>query len=93
MKEEDTDILPQVLVSGRTQLSSGIKTESDDLKQEVCLKNPKDHGVECEGEAEPHGTGVLFWYIVLAAVKSVYEKCLLHKYLVCSLPPEPWLQD
>jgi hypothetical protein len=42
---------------------------------------------------EPHGTATLLRCTLSVVVKSLSEKCLLHKYLLCSILAEAIAQD
>jgi hypothetical protein len=46
-----------------------------------------------EAKSKPHGTATLLRYALSAVVKSLSEKCLLHKYLLCSILAESIVQD
>jgi hypothetical protein len=47
-------------------------------------KQSKEGTGGCEAEAEPHETASLLRCTLSAVMKSLSEKCLLHKYLLCS---------
>jgi hypothetical protein len=44
-----------------------------------------DCGGDCEAESRPEGTAALLRCILSAVVKSLSDKCLLHKYLLRSV--------
>jgi hypothetical protein len=50
-------------------------------------------GNDCEANPKSHGTAILFRCTLSAVVKSLSEKCLLHKHLLCSIPAESIVQD
>jgi hypothetical protein len=53
-------------------------------KEGVCHERTGDCGNEREVNFEPRGTATLWRCKLSAVVKSLPEKCLLHKYLLCS---------
>jgi hypothetical protein len=52
-----------------------------------------DCGGDCEAESKTHGTATLLRGTLSAVVKSLSEKCLLHKYLLRSILAESVVQD
>jgi hypothetical protein len=47
----------------------------------------------CEAESQSHGTATLIRCILSAVVKSLSKKCLLHRYLLCSILTESLMLD
>jgi hypothetical protein len=46
-----------------------------------------------EAESKPQGTATLLRCTLSVVVKSLSEKCLLHKYLLCSILAKSIVQD
>jgi hypothetical protein len=57
------------------------------------MKGPGGGRSDCEAESEPHETTTLMKCILSAVVKTFSEKCLLHKYLLCSILAESIVHD
>lgn len=68
----------------------GVITEGKGSKEG---EGTGDCGHDCEAESESHGTANLFRCTLSDVVKSLSRKCLLHKYLLCSLLAESIVQD
>jgi hypothetical protein len=58
-------------------------TEGKGFMEEVCNGGS---GSDCQAESEPYGTATLFSH-------SLSRKCLLHKYVMCSILAESLVQD
>jgi hypothetical protein len=71
----------------------GVITEGKRSKEGVCNDGMRGCGSACEAESEPHGTATLLRCTVSAVEKSLPEKCLLHKYLLCKTVEESIVQD
>jgi hypothetical protein len=50
-------------------------------------------GDDHEAKSEPHGTATLLRCTLSAVVEALSEKCLLHKYSLCSILAESIVQD
>jgi hypothetical protein len=70
---------------------SGVITKGKGTKEVVCNDGSRC-GSGCEAESEQHGTANLF-RCTLSVVKSLSEKCLLHKYFLYNILAEPVMQN
>jgi hypothetical protein len=71
---------------------SGVITEGKGTK-EVVRNDRSGCGSDCEAESEQHGTANLFRCTLSVVVKSLSEKCLLHKHSLYNILAESVVQD
>jgi hypothetical protein len=62
----------------------GVKLRAKDPRKGYVMKGQEVVGMT-EAEFEPHATATLLRCTLSAVVKSLSEKCLLHKYLLAAL--------
>jgi hypothetical protein len=66
---------------------SGVITKGKGTKEVVC-NDRSGCGSDYEAESEQHGTANVFRCTLSVVVKSLSEKCLLHKYFLYNVLAE-----